>query len=53
MQRVRLGKTDLKISLVGIGTGTVGVNHQSNQTRLGQEAFTRLMARLAKTARSP
>jgi 1-deoxyxylulose-5-phosphate synthase len=41
--KVRLGKTGLKISVVGIGTGTVGVNHQSNQTRLGQEAFTRLM----------
>ena len=43
IDRVRLGKTGLKISVVGIGTGTVGVNHQSNQTRLGQEAFTRLM----------
>ena len=41
--KVPLGKTGLKISVVGIGTGTVGVNHQSNQTRLGQEAFTRLM----------
>jgi len=29
--------------VVGIGTGTIGVNHQSNQTRLGQEAFTRLV----------
>jgi len=41
--KVSLGKTGLKISVVGIGTGTVGVNHQSNQTRLGQETFTRLM----------
>ncbi|HEY6330306.1 MAG TPA: aldo/keto reductase, partial [Blastocatellia bacterium] len=40
---VRLGKTDIMISLVGVGTGTVGWNHASNQTRLGQEAFTRLM----------
>ncbi|MEN3336079.1 MAG: 1-deoxyxylulose-5-phosphate synthase [Blastocatellia bacterium] len=41
--KVRLGKTDLKISLVGIGTGTNGWNRQSNQTRLGQESFTRLI----------
>jgi len=41
--RVRLGKTGLMMSLVGVGTGTVGWNHASNQTRLGQEAFTRLM----------
>jgi|HubBroStandDraft_6_1064221.scaffolds.fasta_scaffold93292_2 predicted aldo/keto reductase-like oxidoreductase len=41
--RVRLGKTNVMMSLVGIGTGTVGWNHESNQTRLGQEAFTRLM----------
>jgi len=40
---VQLGKTGVKMSLVGIGTGTVGWNHESNQTRLGQEAFTRLM----------
>jgi len=41
--KVRLGKSGLMISLVGIGTGSIGVNHASNQTRLGQEAFTRLM----------
>ena len=41
--RVQLGKTGVMISLVGIGTGTVGWNHASNQTRLGQEGFTRLM----------
>jgi aryl-alcohol dehydrogenase-like predicted oxidoreductase len=41
--QVRLGKSQVVISLVGVGTGTVGWNHQSNQTRLGQEAFTRLM----------
>ena len=41
--RVRLGKSGLKISLVGIGTGTMGYAHRSNQTRLGQEEFTRLM----------
>jgi len=41
--KVKLGKSGLLVSLVGIGTGTVGVNHASNQTRLGQEEFTRLM----------
>ena len=40
---VRLGKTGLKISVVGVGTGTNGWNHASNQTRLGQETFTRLI----------
>ena len=41
--RVRLGKSGLKISLVGVGTGTLGYARQSRQTRLGQEEFTRLM----------
>lgn len=41
--RVRLGKSSLTVSLVGVGTGSAGWGHQSNQTRLGQEAFTRLM----------
>jgi aryl-alcohol dehydrogenase-like predicted oxidoreductase len=41
--RVRLGRSGLKVSLVGIGTGSVGYAHHSNQTQLGQEAFTRLM----------
>ena len=41
--KVMLGKTGIKVSLVGMGTGSIGWNHQSNQTRLGQEAFTRLV----------
>jgi aryl-alcohol dehydrogenase-like predicted oxidoreductase len=41
--RVSLGKSGLKVSLVGIGTGSIGYAHNSNQTRLGQPAFTRLM----------
>jgi aryl-alcohol dehydrogenase-like predicted oxidoreductase len=41
--RVRLGRSGLQVSLVGVGTGSVGYAHQSNQTKLGQEAFTRLM----------
>jgi 1-deoxyxylulose-5-phosphate synthase len=41
--KVRLGKTGLKVSVVGIGTGSIGYARHSNQTRLGQEGFTRLM----------
>src|SRR5258708_30057996 len=41
--RVSLGRSGVKVSLVGIGTGSMGWAHQSNQTRLGQEAFTRLI----------
>src|SRR5437764_11337002 len=40
--KVALGKTGIKISLVGMGTGSIGWNHESNQTRLGQAAFTKL-----------
>ena len=39
--QVTLGKSGIKISLVGIGTGSAGWGRQSNQTRLGQEEFTR------------
>lgn len=31
-----LGKTGLKVSLIGMGTGMHGFNHSSNLTRLGQ-----------------
>jgi predicted aldo/keto reductase-like oxidoreductase len=41
--KITLGKTGIKSSLVGIGTGSVGWNHQSNQTRLGQVKFTELI----------
>src|SRR5205085_795822 len=41
--RVRLGKSGLKVSLVGVGTGSIGYAHHSNQTLLGQGEFTRLM----------
>ncbi|PYS83183.1 MAG: aldo/keto reductase [Acidobacteria bacterium] len=41
--RVSLGRSGLKVSLVGIGTGSIGYAHHSNQTQLGQAAFTRLM----------
>src|SRR5215510_15172087 len=41
--KVRLGKSGLKVSVVGIGTGSIGYARHSNQTRLGQDVFTRLM----------
>lgn len=43
LPQVRLGKTGLRASLIGIGTGTVGANKQSNQTRMGQERFTAMV----------
>ena len=41
--KVTLGKTGLKSSLIAMGTGSVGYNKGSNQTRLGQEKFTALL----------
>jgi aryl-alcohol dehydrogenase-like predicted oxidoreductase len=41
--RVSLGRSELKVSLVGIGTGSIGYAGHSNQTQLGQAEFTRLM----------
>jgi aryl-alcohol dehydrogenase-like predicted oxidoreductase len=41
--QVTLGRTGLKLSLLGMGTGSVGVKHSSNQVKLGQYGFTRLV----------
>jgi 1-deoxyxylulose-5-phosphate synthase len=41
--QVALGKSGLKVSMVGIGTGSIGWARRSNQTQLGQSAFTQLM----------
>lgn len=41
--RVRLGTSGLSISVVGVGTGTMGYGGSSNQVRLGQDEFTRLV----------
>ena len=38
-KKVQLGKTKIKVSRVGFGTGMRGSNRQSNQTRLGKEKF--------------
>jgi 1-deoxyxylulose-5-phosphate synthase len=39
--KVTLGRSGIKVSLVGIGTGSGGWAGSSDQTRLGQEEFTR------------
>ena len=41
--RVEIGKTGIKVSYLGIGTGTVGNGGQSNQTRLGPVKFARMI----------
>jgi predicted aldo/keto reductase-like oxidoreductase len=41
--QVVLGKTGIKTSLLGLGTGSVGVRHSSNQVKLGHEKFLRLV----------
>jgi aryl-alcohol dehydrogenase-like predicted oxidoreductase len=40
---VPLGKTGIKVSRLGLGTGTVGFNKHSRQTRLGQDKFSELV----------
>jgi len=40
---VPLGRTGLKVSRIGFGTGMRGGNRESNQTRLGKDAFEGLL----------
>ncbi|MDD2437994.1 MAG: aldo/keto reductase [Massilibacteroides sp.] len=40
--QVSLGQTGIKISQIGLGTGSVAYNKSSNQTRLGMEQFVKL-----------
>ena len=40
---VSLGKTDLKVTRVGFGTGMKGGRHSSNQVRLGEQKFETLL----------
>jgi len=42
VDKVKLGKTGLTVSRVALGTGSIGGNHQSNQTRLGLSKFVQL-----------
>ncbi len=41
--KVTLGKTGIQVSLVGMGTGSVGSGQASNQTRLGVKEFTHVV----------
>lgn len=40
---VTLGRSGVKTSLLGIGTGSTGVRHSSNQVKLGEDKFVNLM----------
>jgi len=42
-EMVRLGRTKIEVSRVGLGTGMKGWMRQSNQTRLGAKAFEKLV----------
>jgi predicted aldo/keto reductase-like oxidoreductase len=41
--RVPLGKTGITTSLLGMGTGSTGVRHSSNQVKLGEVKFKKLV----------
>jgi predicted aldo/keto reductase-like oxidoreductase len=43
IDKVKLGETGLKVSRIAMGTGTIGSNHSSNQTRLGMDKFVKLV----------
>jgi len=42
IDKVKLGNTGLTVSRVAMGTGSIGSNHQSNQTRLGMTKFVQM-----------
>ncbi|MDR0349250.1 MAG: aldo/keto reductase [Tannerella sp.] len=42
VDRVKLGESGLTVSRIAMGTGTVGYNKGSNQTRLGMDNFIKL-----------
>ena len=42
VDKVKLGNTGLTVSRVALGTGSIGGNHQSNQTRLGLSNFVQM-----------
>jgi len=42
VDKVKLGNTGLTVSRVALGTGSIGGNHQSNQTKLGMSNFVKL-----------
>jgi len=42
VDKVKLGNSGLTVSRVALGTGSIGGNHQSNQTRMGISNFVKL-----------
>ena len=42
VDKVKLGQTGLTVSRVALGTGSIGGNHESNQTRLGLPKFVQM-----------
>lgn len=42
IDKVKLGNSGLTVSRVALGTGSIGGNHQSNQTKLGMSNFVKL-----------
>lgn len=42
-QTVTLGNSGVQVSMIGMGTGSVGVNQSSNQVKLGVEGFTKVV----------
>jgi aryl-alcohol dehydrogenase-like predicted oxidoreductase len=42
-EMVALGKTGIQVSLIGMGTGSIGSGQASNQTRLGVNGFTKVV----------
>ena len=42
VDKVKLGNTGLTVSRIALGTGSIGGNHQSNQTRLGMSKFVQM-----------
>ncbi|MDR3268199.1 MAG: aldo/keto reductase [Tannerella sp.] len=42
VDRVKLGNSGLTVSRIAMGTGSIGSNKSSNQTRLGMEKFVKL-----------
>jgi predicted aldo/keto reductase-like oxidoreductase len=42
VDKVKLGSTGLQVSRIALGTGSIGGNHQSNQTRLGLPNFVKM-----------
>src|SRR5271157_2161792 len=42
-EKVILGNSGIQVSLVGMGTGSVGSGQASNQTRLGVKEFTKVV----------